>query len=169
MNSNIYVSKVENFLSHKQNLKKLIFKIPKKSIKRNGESISHTDYEESKEKNEEYKNYFINEILNTYLKKFCENYNYKRIFISHLWFQIYDKNDFHSLHTHPKCNFTNIFYLELPSKTQTEIYDMDNKKINIEIEEGSIITFPGFYKHCSPKNLGDNPKIIISFNTDVEV
>ena len=169
MNPHIHLYKVENFIEHKQILKDLIFKLPKTSIKRNDESILHTDYEMSKETIKEYRDYFCTEILPEYLENFSKKYNFSKVILTGIWFQVYGKDDFHNLHTHPQCNFTNVFYLELPTNCETEVYDLENNKSNLSVKEGNILTFPGFYKHCSPVNKSNNLKIVISFNTDVEV
>ena len=48
---------------------------------------------------------------------------------------------------------------------KTNIKDFDKIK-NIDVNEGQIISFPGYWKHKSPPNIYDEPKIIISFNTN---
>ena len=65
-----------------------------------------------------------------------------------------------------KTNFTNVFYINLPHREiKTQIKDK-YKNFNINVEEGDILSFPGYYAHCSPINIYDESKIIISFNMD---
>ena len=102
--------------------------------------------------------------------KCLAHYKFNKILCTSIWFQVYAKNDFHITHTHPQCNFSNVLYIELPDNNlTTNIYDLSDNKIDINIEEGNIVTFPSFYRHNSPKNTTDKSKIVISFNTDVEM
>ena len=45
---------------------------------------------------------------------------------------------------------------------------MDNKIIEVMVEEGDILTFPSYLMHESPVNFCDENKIIISFNIDID-
>ena len=65
--------------------------------------------------------------------------------------------------------FTNVFYIQLPSNNMvSQLWDEEDKKINMEIKEGDILTFPGFISHNSKINLSDKQKIVISFNFSLE-
>ena len=85
------------------------------------------------------------------------------------WFQQYYDNGSHCWHTHPKCHFTNIYFLELPKTAhKTEVIGLNNKLYSYEAKEGSLITFPAFLQHRSEPN-GSDRKTIISFNTSYKV
>lgn len=99
---------------------------------------------------------------------------YKRIgydgfTIHEIWFQQYIKNSQHGWHSH-SCNFTNVYYLELPEDTPKTllINPIDQKTIiEIDVKEGDIVFFPSFVIHKAPINNSNKRKTIISFNTNV--
>jgi|TARA_Y100000114_G_C11567810_1_gene234945 hypothetical protein len=163
-----HVYQVSNFLEHKKKLIDLIYKIPINPLERvKGEKISHQDYNLPKSMTREYARYFENNMCDEYAKEFCNFLNCKRINITGMWFQVYKKGDHHNLHSHPGTNFTNVFYLNLPNKEiKTKIFINNNEQFNIDVKEGDILTFPGYYAHCSPINTFNEDKIVIAFNTD---
>jgi uncharacterized protein YjlB len=155
--------KVLNFKKHKNKIIDLIFKIPQTSIKNIKESIFHSDWEIPSTMKRDYLEYFCKNILESYLNDFKLKNNFKKVRMTNMWFQVYGEGDFHSLHTHTKTNFTNIFYIQLPSASvKTNIINYD-----VDVEEGDILSFPAFLKHGSPVNKSKDFKIIISFNIDV--
>lgn len=84
-----------------------------------------------------------------------------------IWFQQYAQNDFHSKHVHGGCSFANVYFLELTGENPgTTFYYMQNQ-YKVPVEEGDIITFPGFVEHESLPNKTDNLKTSIAFNSDV--
>ena len=85
------------------------------------------------------------------------------------WFQQYYEKADHDWHTHPRCNYTNVYFLELPNeKYKTEILDSNGKLIYYEAQEGDIITFPAGMQHRSAPNSSER-KTVISFNSDYSV
>jgi|TARA_R100001460_G_scaffold6517_4_gene17102 uncharacterized protein YjlB len=155
--------KVNNFKEHKKNLIDLIFKIPQTIRVSSDEKIFHTDWAIPNTMRREYKEYFEKNILKDFLNNFLIKNKFNEVEIDNIWFQVYNTGDFHKFHTHAKANFTNVFYLQLPTScVKTNIVDVD-----LEIEEGDILTFPAFMKHESPINKFKEFKIIISFNTNV--
>ena len=139
--------------------KSLIEKIKEddRGIKR--DNISCTDYQ-----NAPYQVYMRNHILHEFLQHFNKYFQSKTCQLHDMWYQIYKKGDFHQRHTHPGAQFTNVLYVQLPGKltTKTELYD-------INANEGDIVTFPAYVPHVSPINKHDEEKIIISFNTSVDI
>lgn len=112
-------------------------------------------------------NYFIKNIYFPWKDKFCD-YSNSEIVLHNAWFQWYEKNDFHVWHIHGGTHFTNIYYLSLPNKDiKTKIKDFDEEK-NFDVSEGQILTIPAYWRHKSPPNTFDEPKIIISFNTELK-
>ena len=163
---NLY--KIKNFNYHKQKLINLIDQIPTNRCDIDGCKISHSDWNLHSNKSKEYKEYFFNNIYQDFGKQICKNFNCDYTKIESLWFQVYKKNDFHPLHRHGLSNFTNILYLNLPTKkTVTKIFDLNKKQLDFKIEEGDILTFPAFLLHQSPINIDENPKYIIAFNMDI--
>jgi len=157
-----YISKynVKNFFSFKDDLIKLIY------IDGNGAShnnIFKTDYF-SKQKGEWF-NLFSEKVLREFSLWFMKLHKADQLVIEESWYQIYNKNNFHELHTHSGTNFTNVFYLQLPDKKNSTFIENES----VDVLEGSLITFPGFIPHESKPNLSDTPKIIISFNSSIKI
>ena len=85
------------------------------------------------------------------------------------WFQQYYKGGTHPWHNHPECQFTNIYFVEMPNEEdKTEIIGLNDKLIQYDAKEGQIITFPSFLQHRSNPATSDR-KTIISFNTSYSV
>ena len=81
-----------------------------------------------------------------------ENYE-----IINYWFQQYQNNDYHGWHVHRSCHYANVFFIELPKlDLKTEIYNLKNERIDVDINEGDILTFPAFLKHKAVENKNIN-------------
>tara|TARA_R110002074_G_scaffold383831_1_gene564205 strand:+ start:1142 stop:1726 length:585 start_codon:yes stop_codon:yes gene_type:complete len=86
-------------------------------------------------------------------------------FVHDAWFQRYLETAEHSWHTHTGCQFSNVYFLELPDgEYVTEIKGPNGKLIEYSAKEGDVITFPSWMLHRSKPN-GKQRKTIISFNT----
>lgn len=163
-----FIYKVKNFIKHKENIISLINRIPKNPLKNATDVISHTDWNLPLNFEREYFKYIEKEIFEDFSKNFLEKFKYRKLFISRAWFQVYEKNDLHGFHSHGQANFTNVFYVNLPNKQiKTNIQLPNGESLDFEIDEGDILTFPAFLIHESPKNIYEEKKIIISFNSDV--
>ncbi len=63
---------------------------------------------------------------------------------------------------------TNVFFLHLPNKNlSTKLKAQDDVEINIDLDEGDILTIPAYLKHESPLISQDNEKYILSFNSSI--
>lgn len=161
----IIVNKIKNFNEINLKLLSLIDKIPTNSLVEYNDNITNTDVNLPKDFKREYLEYFF-DIMQPYFKKLCIQLHSKRIEISGGWFQQYTKNSTHQWHTHPKCHFTNVYFVELPLKSlATEILNHSN----LDIKEGDLLTFPAYYYHRSPVNLSEKRKTIISFNANFDL
>lgn len=159
----IVITKIENFKEINRNILSLIDKIPNNQIQNGKDIIYHTDWNLPKNFKREYLDYFI-PIIQPYLKEILIKLDFKNIEVSNIWFQQYSKSGTHSWHTHPNVNFTNVYFVELPSKSlATEILN-HNK---LDLNEGDLLTFPACLYHRSPQNNIEKRKTIISFNTNV--
>ena len=158
---------VPNFLKHKNNIINLIKKLPINPYKDKAQSISHTDWNTTKSTKREYLDYVINNVFPDFALYCCQKFNINKLEIKNVWFQFYKQNDFHKPHLHGGCHFSSVFYINLPGKLKTKIYDLDNNVINFDVSEGDIISFPSFLKHESLTNLSNKDKIVISFNSDL--
>ena len=160
--------KIPNFKNLKKDLIKLIYKSKCHNINEKGERISFSDWKYSKDDSRKYILFIFDKIIKNFCKEFCKINNCKSISILNMWFQIYKTGDFHSMHVHPETNFTNIIYISIPTnKVKTNVYSLEKDKINLDVEEGEILTFPAFFPHESPVNNCNNNKIIVSFNSNI--
>ena len=165
MDNYLSIFNVDNFENHKNNFIKLIKEMPPNKF----DNISHTDWNLHKDIKRTYLDYFLKNVYNDYAKYFCNFFKIDRMEVTNIWFQIYKKGDFHSLHTHKNANFSSVFFINLPHKNlKTKIYSLNKKELDFEVKEGSIISFPAFYKHGSLINNYEEEKIIIAFNINVE-
>jgi hypothetical protein len=160
----IKITKINNYKEINKKLLFLINKIPNNTLKTEKDNISHTDWNLPVNFKREYFNFFI-KIIEPYLLKIATELKSKTCNIDNVWFQQYYKNDTHQWHTHAKCQFTNVYFVELPFKSLgTEI--LDQEKLNLD--EGDLLTFPSYFYHRSPINLENKRKTIISFNSNFE-
>ena len=111
--------------------------------------------------------HIVNPILSEHIDAFKMHCGFKEMSLVSAWFQKYPVGGFHPEHVHPESHFTNIYYVKLENKScvTTVLNPLDKSKIEIEINEGDILTFPAFYPHSSP--VADSEKIIVAFNTNV--
>ena len=161
-----FIYDVPNHEEHKKNIIELIKKIPQNKY----ENISHTDWNLPPTMQKDWQHYFNKNIYTYFEDVFRDLTNFK-VFKENSWFQWYETNDYHVWHTHPRCHFTSIYYLNLPNdKLKTQLYDIRDEKIidEIEVNEGQLLTFPANIIHRSPENYSDELKVIISFNSNFD-
>lgn len=104
------------------------------------------------------------DLFTKYIIPYTYDKMYRVVAVNNLWFQQYEKDNFHGWHCHGNSHFSHIYYVELPNKNQaTEFYF--NKVFKIEVKEGDLITFPSFLIHRSPPNKINKRKSVVSFNT----
>jgi len=130
------------------------------------QSITHTDWHIGRNVERKYWDILCPPLVNHMLNVHQE-LGFTQFSFMNYWFQQYYKDSFHDWHVHGDANWTNIYYLELPEQDVTT--NIKNQKTNSvlipNIEEGYILTMPAILWHCSPINLGDKRKTVISFNT----
>tara|TARA_R110002020_G_scaffold140585_2_gene312240 strand:- start:1 stop:546 length:546 start_codon:yes stop_codon:yes gene_type:complete len=168
LNSYYFVHKVKEHKKHKKELFNLINKTPKKELYEAGQAISKTDWDVKGDIKREYIE-VLYKMLSPYLIETAKFFNAENTRINKAWFQQYVKNDYHNWHTHPQCNFTSIYYLELKdSNIKTEIMDPKTKEVikTPSFEEGDFIIFPAYLLHRSPKNKTRKRKTVFSLNLD---
>ena len=109
----------------------------------------------------------LTEPLTDHLLVWAEELMYDAVDIKEIWFQQYLQEGTHDWHTHG-CNFTNVYYLELPEGTaKTQYIDpITKKEEEFDVKEGDIITFPSWLLHRAPPNHSIDRKTIISWNMD---
>lgn len=158
-----FVHKVKNYKQHNKKLLELIKRIPRHKY----QEISHTDWQLPRGYPREYLKYFykmIKPLMNTMRTRL----KMKSWAIDNGWFQRYRKTNVHPWHTHPGCNYTNVYYLQLSDGAiATQILDQfTGKIIKLNVKEGEVVSVPGHILHRSPENKGSKIKTIISFNSN---
>ena len=154
---------VNNIADHKTHKKVLLDYINKEKNK--FDTISNTDWERNKDNNREWIHYFKDNILSQITQTLNDSMNSLDLIVQNIWYQQYNSNDYHDWHNHTECQYTNVYYVELPDENmKTEILDV----ANIEVKEGDIISFPAFMFHRSKPNKSSQRKTVISFNTSFD-
>ena len=128
INAFILTQAITNHKLYKDELLKQINQLPKNSLQGEGH-ISHTDWNKDRNSQEGYLKIFYEKILPEPMDNIEKFMRAKGWDITHVWFQQYHKNDYHSWHYHIKSQFTNVYYLELPhANYKTEVFDITTKK-----------------------------------------
>ena len=92
---------------------------------------------------------------------------------SEVWFQKYERNMNHAVHTHGPMGFSSVCFVEYDKnfhKPTTFISPFGNyitgelERYEPDVEEGDIIFFPSNLLHYAPVNLSDKIRTIMSFN-----
>lgn len=153
--------------SHQDIKEKLLDEISKSEAESrltNDEKITVTDYFNRIDQ-KRYGETFIDSMKPS-LQKVMELNLCKDWEIHNFWFQQYYKGDTHAWHTHGKCQWSMIYFVELSNKMiSTEFFDLNSKKIvQPEVQEGDIIIFDSRIPHRSPINTENSRKTIISAN-----
>lgn len=163
-----YTYSFKNYLQSKNILLNLITQMQSNSILDNHQNISKTDWKTSKD----VKRYWIDTFMaffQTEIKTAYEQMGFPSFKIHNFWFQEYNFGSYHNWHTHPECNFSNIYYLELPENCQTTQFKLhDGKEIFADAKEGDLLIFPAHILHRAVKNNSESKRIVIVFNTSIE-
>jgi hypothetical protein len=157
------ITKIKEHNQFKNTLLSLIDKMPLSKH----DDISKTDWNLPSDFKREYLELFF-KIINPYMTEMSIFLKEPKWYIYNGWYQQYTKNDFHKWHRHNRCNFTNVYYLEMPDKrmnTKLKVGKKENKIISIDAREGDLVTFPANILHTSIK-INNKRKTIISFNSD---
>lgn len=151
-------------------LKKPILKALKKSksqtINKKNEVLITNWYDPSN-KIDEYLD-ILYEPLNKHMNEVFTKLKHSNYVYQSFWFTKYKKGGTFTPHQHQKASWVSIYYLKLPNGTPITNFEniFSNEIFVPEINEGDIITFPGFIWHYSPINTSTKTKISISFNVD---
>lgn len=158
-----FTGRMPNHEAIKDNLINAIKKSQGESYEDENQRIIFTDYSFSNTPRSWIDIFYPN--IQPYLFEMASFLKCNKYMINQIWFQIYNKGDYHGWHTHIGCNFTNVYFLQLPNKTmKTQLYNNET----IDLNEGDILTIPSYLLHRSIENSFDEQKIIISFNTNFE-
>jgi len=90
-----------------------------------------------------------------------------------LWFQKYENNMDHSVHTHGPIGFSSVCFVEYDKKCHkptifvSPFYDNitgDLLKYEPDVEEGDLLFFPANLMHYAPVNCSNKIRITAAFN-----
>jgi len=164
LNCSYIISKFKNHLEIKDQVVNLVNYENAPSVNQ-GDSLYSTDWNLNHNRDRKYLNLLFPHI-NEHMKYVFEELNHNNFEYETFWFQQYKKADFHRWHQHRGNSWTNIYYLEFDKDSpKTLIKDPVSQEIIApEVEEGDILTFPGFIWHCSPISVSETIKTVIVFN-----
>ena len=132
--------------------------------------ISKTDWMIPQESFRPYKQHIFPS-LGDHLQKVYSSMGYIRVNIHNLWFQQYTKGAGHKWHIHMDCQWTNVYYIEMPEGAPfLQLIDpRTDQVLDIDVEEGDVLSFPSFITHRSPDMESDTRKTIISCNSCADI
>lgn len=105
--------------------------------------------------------------------KLFEEDTQMKFFSGEVWFQKYEHNMDHAVHTHGAIGFSSVCFIEYDKTVHsptTFISPFGNhitgelERYRPDVEEGDIIIFPSNLLHYAPVNLSNKTRIIMSFN-----
>lgn len=112
---------------------------------------------------------FVLETVRNHLDVSTERMGFNVWNILEHWYQWYEEGDFHDWHVHGNSMMTAVYYLNLPKNSPSSLKCVFmGTEFSIPIQEGDIITFPSFVYHKAAKHNSTEPKIIFSFNYNME-
>lgn len=132
------------------------------------QKIYNTDYYLPRETDRPYWP-LLTEFITEHNNKIIKDNEYANWAVDVFWFQHYNTGDYHGWHVHGGSAFTNVFYVNLPDKTTRTMFKFGDKEFNFEVSEGDLITFPSYLLHCSKPNTNLLPKVVVSFNTQINI
>lgn len=107
-------------------------------------------------------------------------FKYKDIRIHLIWVNINGKNCSNTVHTHPGCHVSGVYYVKCPEKcgniiflhpcTQLILREYNLHELGTEVcyavkpKEDKLVLFPSWIEHQVGPNLSDEDRISISFN-----
>lgn len=162
----IFKSKFQSHPKLKDNILSAINRLDCSSVDYGSSIITKSDWNKGKDFHREYMDYLFPD-LGYHMEDVYSHYGFKRINIHNCWFQQYEKGSGHMWHIHMDCQWTNVYYVDIPEGSPfLEVKDPITKKVStIEVEEGDILSLPSFVIHRSPPMQNDVRKTIISFNS----
>lgn len=124
----------------------------------------------------------LNNWLNVTITEFISTINRKqhRVGITESWAHVARPNGFHGPHRHPWATWSGIFYVYADDETNGSNvffnhfnlprlpgYEFFEEQITIPFKAGSLVIFPSTMLHYAKPYLGNDKRIVISFNSVV--
>ena len=170
INTCAFVVKISEHDTFKKYMLDYIKDQPTTRLIENNDDITNTDWKNSKDNDREYVKKFC-KILKPYLLNLAKELQCSTYQIGNMWYQQYAIQSRHQWHYHNYCNWSAVYFLELPNNDcVTQMYDIPENQIvfDKEIVEGDLYLFPSNILHRSPPNNANKTKSIISFNVDFD-
>lgn len=101
-------------------------------------------------------------ILANLKKQVISILNRKKLVLKNNWAQLYNKKEYHCVHTHTKSDYSAIIYIQ--GKSPTVFYNQNYTPYFEEFENNKMILFPSWIPHEVRALDSDENRLIISFN-----
>ena len=137
-----------------------------------GQFISNTDWNIDSSVQRKWFDIFMSynkeQVFEMYANIF-KDFKIENFHITNWWFQQYENNSSHGWHNHGGCNFSNVYYLELPEDSSpTEFYNFDGGTEFANVKEGDLIIFPAHIPHRAANN-SEKRRSVLVFNSNVQI
>lgn len=161
---------IDNYLNFKDNLTYNLELDKYHEINSEYERINKTDWDISQDNvyDKKWSQIFFQHTFNQ-IKYLYNSIGYDNFYIDTIWFQEYSRGGFHNWHDHKGSDFSNIFFLHFNKLNPGTEFMIDDKIIQADVSEGDLIIFPGDIKHRAPINNSDDKRLVIVFNTKVQL
>ena len=136
-------------------------------------------------------NQFINTQINS-INNYISQYQLRKNHewnVTGLWFNINPKYSLNNLHTHCNCDFSAVYYIQVPKNSGNIIFENPNavmlhqgfyqnefnynefnsNSYEIQPQDNMLILFPSYLPHRVEQNLSDKDRISLSFNIKVDI
>jgi len=172
-------------------LNKLIYRLKEKN--NSNEMTKHNGFQSIIYNHKDFliTNQFINvqiNFINNYISQFQLKQNHEWN-IKGLWFNVNPKYSLNNLHTHCDCDFSAVYYIQVPKNSGNIIFENPNpvmlhqgfyqnqfyynefnsNSFEIEPKDNMLILFPSYLPHRVGQNLSDQDRISLSFNIKVDI
>ena len=114
------------------------------------------------------------------------NFNYK-LRLQNIWINENYKNCFNTVHQHPRCNFSGVYYTEVPEDSGELVFCRNDTAGNMMVEndmfknndlsfnqfytiqplKNQIVIFPSHLNHMVLSNNNEESRISVAFNLDL--
>ena len=166
----VFSYQVENFEPIKQTILSQIGEMEVRPYKDERNQLYNTDYfiQQNLDPEDLHRPYLrtVQLLIREHFEFISEQLDCSNIGVSNCWFQQYRQGDHHSKHVHPHSMFSNILYVEFPSNSSRTTFYYRDSEYEFPVNEGTILTFPSFFKHESKPNKSSQ-KTIVSFNSSI--
>jgi hypothetical protein len=104
-------------------------------------------------------------VLKNLRKQIISILDKKKFILGNNWAQLYNKKNYHDVHTHVGSDYSGIIYIK--GETPTIFYDRNFGQYYEEFEKNKMILFPSWIPHEVKPLQSDENRLIISFNAKV--